>query len=74
MIQVTKQLLKRLYFNPNGFEKTECEGKKIKIMVKFLQMFIKCTFIALAHNSELWSEDKTAWAAPHVCTQESPCL
>ena len=24
--------------------------------------------------SELWSEDKTAWAAPHVCTQESPCL
>jgi hypothetical protein len=20
----------------------------------------------------LWSEDKTAWAAPHVCTQESP--
>ena len=50
MIQVTKQLLKRLYFNPNGFEKTECEGKKIKIMVKFLQMFIECTFIALAHN------------------------
>ena len=24
--------------------------------------------------SELWSEDKTAWAAPHVCTQESLCL
>lgn len=24
--------------------------------------------------SELWSEDKTAWAAHHVCTQESPCL
>ena len=28
----------------------------------------------IAGNSELWSEDKTAWAAPHVCTQESPCL
>ncbi len=24
--------------------------------------------------SELWSEDKTAWAAPHVCTQEYPTL
>jgi hypothetical protein len=30
MIQVTRQLLKRHCFNPNGFEKTECEGKKLK--------------------------------------------
>ena len=30
MIQVTKQLLKPRCFNPNGFAKTECVGKKLK--------------------------------------------
>ena len=30
MIQVTKQLLKPRCFNPNGFEKNECVGKKLK--------------------------------------------
>ena len=30
MIQVIKQLRKPLCFNPNGFEKTECVGKKLK--------------------------------------------
>ena len=30
MIQVTRQLLKRHWFNHNGFEKTECVGKKLK--------------------------------------------
>jgi len=30
MIQVTRQLHKRHCFNPNGFEKTECVGKKLK--------------------------------------------
>ena len=29
MIQVIRLLLKQRCFNPNGFEKTECEGKKI---------------------------------------------
>ena len=28
MIQVTRQLRKPRCFNPNGFEKTECVGKK----------------------------------------------
>lgn len=30
MIQVTRQLRKPRCFNPNGFEKTECVGKKLK--------------------------------------------
>ncbi len=30
MIQVTRQLLKQRCFNPNGFEKNECVGKKLK--------------------------------------------
>lgn len=29
-IQVIRQLLKPRCFNPNGFEKTECVGKKLK--------------------------------------------
>lgn len=30
MIQVTRLLHKPRCFNPNGFEKTECVGKKLK--------------------------------------------
>jgi hypothetical protein len=31
-------------------KKAKSVGKKYLIMVKFLQMFIKCSNVALAHN------------------------
>jgi predicted phosphoadenosine phosphosulfate sulfurtransferase len=75
-----------LKYNDFGFHLAFSGGKDSQVVyelakmagVKFKAFFYRD--VLAANNilrrgiSELWSEDKTAWAAPHVCTQESPCL